>query len=660
MRDNKYYLAANMVHCLKDISDYYDVPMVITDFTKMVNAYPDEDNFDELIEYAGKIIGGVFTKISHTDHHEYELLLSWADNKWVVLKNITPVHNDCIFFHFIPDVSASSVQLSTLIELWVRKKSGVFSIFLVSFLLSLSALAIPLYMNAVYSRIIPASAESSLWTLSLLLISFFILEFVLKKKRAVILSEFIRDFSAFFEPKYIYSLASFSSSEKNNWGHDNQEAIGRLSQLRFLFWAVASSNIIDLLFSLVYIVVIAVIGKWLVLGVLAIVLLEIIFILFSDYKYKKELNDGIGGGGTLPIAFVDDYKANGMIEDFVSVYLSMSHSGNAFEYQKLKHRVNSGAVLGFLSSLQTIVIVILAYYLLQNGLVSSGALFATIILSGKVNQLVASAVSFLPLSRQIKGCFRKINAALLEKSNLASSFDRDMASKSNGWNVNNVSFSYDKDAQGSGVTNISFEILHGEKVAIVGANGAGKSTISKLLLGLLSPASGKISYRGENSPSKSVYYFPQKNFFYHETLFDYLGGKVVNQERLKSILSLPFLTWIGQFFKGGIYSSVRQSSQTLGADKLQMLEMARMALSEKKILVLDEPTAYVNANVELEFSKIVQSKLNADSTLILLTNRSNLLHLVDRVIFIDGGKIVFDGSVETFMSNKNSHPKKSS
>lgn len=214
-----------------------------------------------------------------------------------------------------------------------------------------------------------------------------------------------------------------------------------------------------------------------------------------------------------------------------------------------------------------------------------------------------------------------------------------------------MSFSYAKNSGINIFENISFNIRQGEKVAIVGANGAGKTTLSHLILGLKKASGGRISYQGDGKDfeKNSIYYFPQRNFLYHDNLYDYLGLNSDKEEHLKTLFSRSLFKWIPSFFSSGLHASLEYLSEPLGLDKLQTLEMARLALSDKKIFVLDEPTAYVNAEVERQFSKLLSDKMDSNSTLILFTGRKNLLELVDRIIFIDSGKVAFNGPADEFM-----------
>ncbi|WP_273793883.1 ATP-binding cassette domain-containing protein [Brucella anthropi] len=640
-----------LISAANELALFFDVKLPASFLGRMFELYPDDERFDEILSFTGITMGGYFIRLGRNRApDDNDNCLVYQTGEWSTRCDVADSQT-ALIFKFIPSGDTDTLTPARLMRLWTKRRTGLFTFFIIAFTLNVLALGMPLYMNAIYGRVIPASAEASLWTLSLLLVSIFILEIYLKKKKERVVYRLIRDFSVFFEPNYIRRIISIISSERNLWGGARTLAIANLAKLKSALWALISSQYVDVVFCVLYFLVVAIIAQYLVIGVIVMALIQILAILYYDYTSKIDIPVPSQQVGTLPIPFVDDYKANGMDDAFVSIYLNGSEKNNILEEKKLAQRVSMNSTLSFLSSFQTVVIVVLAYYLLQYGELAPGALFATIILSGKISQLISSLSSFLPLLRSMKESLKHINGVLAD-GNTRIPIHMGGQQSRDGWSVRGLGFSFEEKSGRKVIEDISFDIGLGEKVAIVGAGGSGKTTISRLLLGLIEPTSGRISFNSTDYPRFSVlrdetYYFPQKNFFYYDTLFEYFGSS--DDERLKTALSLPFMKWVPQVFTGGIYTPLNNVAG-VSVDKMQMLEMCRLVVSDKKLFFLDEPTAFVGSNVEKQFCSILSEKLDDASTLVLFTGRSNMLHLVDRVIYLEDGKIAFDGSQPDFIS----------
>ncbi|WP_273793171.1 ATP-binding cassette domain-containing protein [Brucella anthropi] len=641
----------SLISAAHELAHFVDVRLPASFTGRVFELYPDSERFDDILNFISIALGGFFIPVGGSaSKNKADNCLVYQNGRWTIGTDGLDEQKGQ-FFKFVPSEETQKLTLSGMIRLWIKRRTGFFSYFLIAFIINVLALGTPLYMNAIYGRVIPASAEASLWTLSVMLMAFFLIEVYLKKKKESIVFKLVSDFSVFFEPNYIRQMISIVSNERNKWGGARAMGLANLVKLKGALWILISSQYIDIAFCLMYFLVIAIIAQYLVVGVIVMAIIQVFAVVFFDYKAKLDFDNLQQRSSGLPIPFLDDYKANGMDNSFISIYLNGTEQNNKLEERKLSHRVSMNSTLSFISSSQTVVIVVFAYYLLQYGELAPGALFATIILSGKISQQISSLSSFLPLIRSMKETFQQINDVFSEGSSASPMSIGDQQDK-DGWGVKNIEFSFEEKSGRKVLDNISFDIRLGEKVAIVGAGGSGKTILSRLLLGLIEPTRGRISFNSKNHPRVSAlredtYYFPQRSFLYSDTLFEYFGCN--DEEKLKKVLSLPFMRWLPQTFAGGMYARLDTASG-VSVDKMQMLEMCRFSVSEKNFWLLDEPTAFVGASVEKQFCSIMSERLQPSTTLLLFTGRSNMLHLVDRVIFIEDGRIAFDGSREKFLS----------
>lgn len=400
MINESYKECASLIDAAQQLCKANNIVVSDTGLYKLFEIYSAEKDKDHVLDYLETLTAGKFSLLKdNIASDEHEIFLVLKQGHWSTIHSAGLKGDNDKIYKFTPDNVLDKFTFPSLIHFWLSNKSGVFSLFIISLVISLLALGISLYMNAIYGRIIPASAEASLWTLSCLLLSFFLFEMYFKKTRAGIMCGFIHDFSFFFDPKILRSLLAIISSEENQWGKSREEAVRNLSRLRGLLWMLASSSIFDLFFMVIYLGAIAIVGKWLVCAVLIMILVQLAAVFLLDKKSSNDANKYSITDDRLPTPFIDSYKGNGIDKEFNSIYFAKCEHSNISEKIKLENKVSSGATIGFITSLQTVVIVITAYYLLQAGVISSGALFATIILSGKINQSISGISSLIPLCR---------------------------------------------------------------------------------------------------------------------------------------------------------------------------------------------------------------------------------------------------------------------
>ncbi|MCX6719487.1 MAG: ABC transporter ATP-binding protein, partial [Candidatus Taylorbacteria bacterium] len=228
-----------------------------------------------------------------------------------------------------------------------------------------------------------------------------------------------------------------------------------------------------------------------------------------------------------------------------------------------------------------------------------------------------------------------------------------------------VAFQYPFDKKGREILqDISFKIRPGERLALVGCNAAGKTTIVRLICGIYEPTKGRILVDGVdlkeidiNSWRKqlSVLFqnYAQYNIIVREVIAlgdtkceptDEHIAEAANQSGVdKFVADLPdgYKTQIGKDFKDGIEPSGGQN---------QRIALARVAYRQGKVVILDEPTASLDAFAEAEIFEELEHH-SGRSTLILITHRFSTIKIADHIVVLDHGKIIEEGSHTSLMRN---------
>jgi ABC-2 type transport system ATP-binding protein len=203
------------------------------------------------------------------------------------------------------------------------------------------------------------------------------------------------------------------------------------------------------------------------------------------------------------------------------------------------------------------------------------------------------------------------------------------------------------------VDNICFQVNGGEKVAFIGPNGAGKSTTIKMLTGILHPDNGNVQVIGLTPwrERKKLAFqigtvFGQKpQLWYHLPAMDtfYLFGKIYEIEAKKFKKRLDFL--IDKFqVQDFVYQPVRK----LSLGQRMRCEMIASLIHQPKILFLDEPTIGLDVVAKQQLREVLNTMNKEEGTTIFITSHDagDLEKIAERVIVIDLGKIIFDGTVK--------------
>lgn len=222
---------------------------------------------------------------------------------------------------------------------------------------------------------------------------------------------------------------------------------------------------------------------------------------------------------------------------------------------------------------------------------------------------------------------------------------------------NNVSFSY---GRGNVINNLSFCVDAGEKVALVGSTGAGKSTIIKLLCRMYDVTEGSVLVDGVDIKKislgqlrRNIGMVPQDFFIFSGTIFDNisLGREEVDLNDVKlaaeKVMASRFIEKMSEEY----YGEIKEKGVNLSAGQRQLLSLARVMAHDPKILVLDEATSSVDLATELYIQKGIRT-LFKDRTSIIIAHRLSTIKDVDRILVLHKGEIREEGHHNELLEKK--------
>jgi ATP-binding cassette, subfamily C, bacterial LapB len=219
-----------------------------------------------------------------------------------------------------------------------------------------------------------------------------------------------------------------------------------------------------------------------------------------------------------------------------------------------------------------------------------------------------------------------------------------------------VSFKY-PGAEENALTKVSFKIKAGEHVALLGRMGSGKSTIHKLILGLYQPTEGAVLVDGIDARQidpaelrRSIGYVQQDTHLFYGSMRENITMTSPHADDA-TVLAAAHAGGIDEFINAnpkGFDLLVGERGETLSGGQRQGVGIARALIAKPNILLLDEPTSAMDHSSEDNVKKRLIAAA-ADKTIVLITHRSTLFDLADRIIVVDSGRVVADGPKDFVM-----------
>jgi len=224
-----------------------------------------------------------------------------------------------------------------------------------------------------------------------------------------------------------------------------------------------------------------------------------------------------------------------------------------------------------------------------------------------------------------------------------------------------VSYQYPGSNQ-AGLDQITLTIKAGEKIGVIGSTGAGKTTLGDVIMGLLRPQSGQIFVDGTaltddnlRAWQRSLGYVPQEIFLADVTITENialgLSSNRIDMERVQRAAEIAQIDrLVRDTLPDGYETRIGERGVRLSGGQRQRLAIARMVLSDPKVVILDEATSALDAATEYSLHQALSRFLNGRTTLII-AHRLSAVKQADRVLVFDGGRIAEEGDHQQLIAD---------
>jgi ATP-binding cassette, subfamily C, bacterial LapB len=525
-------------------------------------------------------------------------------------------------------------------------------------LINLFAVAMPLFVMNVYDRVVPNQATETLWVLAIGVAIVLAGDLALRSIRSHFLDLASNRVDVKLSAYIMERVLGLRLKERPVSAGSFAANLRSFEQVRDFITSATVAALIDLPFALLFLVVILWISWPLAIPPLIGVILVLGFAWTMQAPLRTLTETTYRAGALRNAALIESLVGLETIKSLGAegvMQRKWEESAAFLARTSTRLRLLSSTTLSgaqFAQQLVNVCMVVLGVYLILDQRLSMGGLIACTFLSSRIMGPLGQAAGLMMQYHNARTSLDSLNEIMgrsVERGEDAGFVSR--PTLSGDIVFKDVTFTY-PGQEVAALRNVSFKIKAGEKVAVLGRIGSGKSTLNKLILGLYQPDSGAVLVDGVDlrqlDPAelrRSIGYASQDVTLFYGSLRENLrmGTPRADDAALVRATQVAGISEFINTHPRGFDMLVGERGETLSGGQRQGVGLARAVIGDPPILLLDEPTGSMDHSTEEAVRKNLSTYLRG-KTAIIVTHRNALLDLVDRLIVIDGGKIVADGA----------------
>lgn len=563
------------------------------------------------------------------------------------------------------DLFSSSFSKNSLLTDQLKTLLPTYSqVLLATLLINILTLSLPIFTHFVFDKVLPGYATDTLVSVSLGMAAVLTLDFVLRWLRSYFVDNACRIIARQTEFKLLSKILELEKNRLPTQPARVAQVVQDFARIKESLSSAVLLSILDIPFFALFTLAIGWIGgplMWIPL-VMAALLLPMSWLSYRLVKagteqqrqsahQKNTLLHEITQG-------LDTIRALGADRPILTHWRTLVATANNHEFRNKQASVLLNTFITSANQIVVFVMLIVGVFLIQDAVLMPGSLFACIILGSRAIAPLASLSMVLNRISQSQQSLQQIKTLLADEP---TDHPQRLKTFQGSISVEDVSFRYPQ-ARKNTLRHLNFHIQAGERVALVGASGAGKSTLFELLQGNLPPSGGQIFVNNQHLSTlhrrdyrRYLGVARQNPSVFSGTIGSNLtmAKPSATEEEMDLVCKVTGLAGFIHQSPDGYDHEISEQGRNLSSGQQQALCLARTLLQGGKLLLLDEPTsAFDNLN-ESRFCQQLPDFLDKEQTLIVITHRTRLLQLVDRIIVLAGGEIVTDGPTEQVLAKMN-------
>ncbi|KOO15285.1 ABC transporter [Vibrio xuii] len=538
-------------------------------------------------------------------------------------------------------------------------------VLIASILINLFAIAAPMFTRLVYDKVVPNLAFETLWVLASGIFVIFLFDLTLKLMRSYFIDVAGKKSDILISSKLFSKVLGIRMEARPASVGAFARHLQEFESIREFFTSATIGSLIDLPFAILFLVLI-----WLMAGNLVIVpIVGVVILIIYSLLIQGPLRHTIEEGSRLA-----SQKYANLIESLSgleTVKLFGAQSQFQFRWEEAvahmanwnikSRRITDGIqnTAGFVQQASNVGMIILGVYLISEGDLTMGGLIAATMLSGRAIGPMVQLSLLSTRYNQAKSSMTIIEQVMQmpdEQEEGKRYIHRPIVHGK--IELDKVTFHY-PDSPIASVRDLSITINPGEKVAIIGRIGSGKTTLERLIMGLYKPTEGHVRIDDTDIDQlhhidirRNIGCVPQDSQLFYGSIRDNitLGRPLTDDRDVLDAANRAGVTVFTQQDPAGLERQVGEGGMLLSGGQRQAVTIARALLGRPPVLLMDEPTSAMDNRSEMHIKQQL-AQLKQSETLILITHKTSMLDVVDRVIVMEKGCVIADGPKADVLNN---------
>lgn len=513
--------------------------------------------------------------------------------------------------------------------------------FIFSFFINILMLASSIYSLQILDRVLSSSSMETLLMLTIIMIIIYIILAFLQIVRSFIFMQISNWLDGKLSTPLLENSIEYNS---NNYGSQN---LRDLANIKSLITGQAITHLFDAPWAIIYLLVIFLI-HW-INGFIVLFGAAILLILaFLNEKLTKKQFEKANEINVISLKNIEAIsrnaeviKAMGMKKDIVGKWQEVNNNFLKYNDKAMaKNSLISNATKSFRLLIQMATMAVGAILVMKNNM-SPGGIIATSILSGKALAPFDAAMNIYKSIINGKKSYHRLTISLENYQALEERIE--LPEPVGNIEIENLIYKLPK-SDNFIVKNVNLKINSGEIIGLIGPTGAGKTSLVRLLLGILSPNKGSVRLDGadiklqnDEKIGKFIGYLPQDIELFNTSIKENIArmNKKLDNDAIISAAKFTNIHNLILKFPNGYETN----AQTLSSGQKQLVALARAFYCKPKFVILDEPNSNLDSVGEKALLDTILKAKKAQITVIIISHKPSILNFVDKIIYFNDGEV---------------------
>jgi ATP-binding cassette subfamily C protein LapB len=530
-------------------------------------------------------------------------------------------------------------------------------------MINLFAMAMPLFTMNVYDRVVPNNAMETLWVLGIGITLVVILNLVLGAARSHVVDSAAKRVDVRLSAKIMERVLDLRLEARPKSVGAFAANLRSFEAIRDFIASATITTLVDFPFTLLFLTVLAWISPWMVLPPLAAIALILMLSLIAQTRMEALTVASYQASAQRNATLVEALSSLESVKTLNAQSTIQRHWERATEFLAqtgARLKLISSSTVGAVQALQQLVsvgVIIIGVYQAQHSTLSLGGIIAASMIAGRCLAPLGQIAGLLMQYQNARASLGSIDTYMkLPMERPAESDFLHRPVFHGGLEFRDVSFTYPGSRQAA-LKKVSFILKPGERVGVIGRIGSGKTTLEKLALALYQPTEGAVLLDGVDTRQidpadlrRAIGHVPQDPTLFYGSLKQNvaMGAPYADDATILAAADIAGVTSFANLHPEGFDMTIGERGESLSGGQRQAVAVARALVNDPPILLLDEPSSNMDHQSEATLLERLRTACDG-KTVLLVTHRSALLALVDRLIVIDNGTIAADGPRDDVM-----------